>query len=161
MASQSRKARGRRTEKVLALYYNRWWPFAEATGAGRSGVDVTGMPGLAIEVKARRAFEPVAWLKQAETRSGVPFVVFRPNGMGEQSVGKWGVLMTVEHHTQLLIDAGYGSTEGVVDDRPEGDEQERDDHHALDVAPAPGTENHNDKATPSCTSSGSSREVGG
>lgn len=109
MTSQSRKARGRRTEKVLAEFYaENGWPFAESTGAGRSGVDVTGMPGLAVEVKARRAFDPVAWLRQAATRAGLPFVVFRPNGMGEQSVGRWGVLMTVAEHTALLRSAGYG-----------------------------------------------------
>jgi hypothetical protein len=109
MANQSRKVRGRSTEKILAEYYqSRGWPFAERTGAGRAGVDITGMPGLAPEVKARRGFEPVAWLKQAETRPGVPFVVFRPNGFGEASVSRWGVLMTVEEHTKLLRDAGYG-----------------------------------------------------
>lgn len=107
--SQSRKVRGRATEAILAAYYQkRGWPFAERTGAGRPGVDITGMPGLAPEVKARRGFEPVAWLKQAASRPGVPFVVFRPNGMGEATVGSWGVLMRVEDHTELLRLAGYG-----------------------------------------------------
>lgn len=107
--SQSRKVRGRKTEAILADYYNaHGWPYAEQTGAGRPGVDITGMPGLAVEVKARRGFEPVAWLKQAATRPGLPFVVFRPNGMGEASVGSWGMLLTVEHGTELLRAAGYG-----------------------------------------------------
>lgn len=114
--SQSRKVRGRKTEAILADYYNEHgWPFAEQTGAGRPGVDITGMPGLAVEVKARRGFEPVAWLKQAATRPGLPFVCFRPNGMGEKAVGSWGVLMTVADHTELLRDAGYGDPRVELD----------------------------------------------
>lgn len=139
MASQSRKVRGRSTEKILAEYYQvNGWPFAERTGAGRAGVDVTGMPGLACEVKARRGFEPVAWLKQAETRPGVPFVVFRPNGFGEASVSRWGVLMTVEEHTKLLRAAGYGSPaeEDALDEKQQGqapaDSNDGDDNEQPD-----------------------------
>lgn len=112
MASQSRKVRGRATEAILAAYYRaHGWNYAERVGAGRPGVDITGMPGLSIEVKARKGFEPVAWLKQAATRPGLPFVVVRPNGLGEKSIDHWLVLMTVEHHTELLRAAGYGSDE--------------------------------------------------
>lgn len=116
-----------RTQKVLADHYAaNGWPWAESTGAGRSGVDITGMPGLAVEVKARTGFEPIAWLRQADREQGLPFVVFRPNGMGETRVGDWGVLMTVEHHTQLLRDAGYGSPEQKSPDA-EGDSQRQGD----------------------------------
>lgn len=144
MASQSRKVRGRETEKILADYYKaNGWEFAERTGAGRPGVDVTGMPGLAPEVKARRGFEPQAWLKQAESREGVPFVVFRPNGFGEASVARWGVLMSVEEHTKLLRAAGFGSpeqqspephhdTQGQSAEEHDGKD---DRNHRLDPAP--------------------------
>lgn len=86
------------------------WPWAESTGAGRSGVDVTGMPGLAVEVKARRAFNLTGWLKQAasERRNGLPLVVVRPDGYGEAKVAQWAVLMTLEDATRLLREAGYG-----------------------------------------------------
>lgn len=141
--TQARKHRGMRSQKVLADYYvGHGWPYAESTGAGRAGVDITGMPGLAPEVKARRNFEPVAWLKQADREAGVPFVVFRPNGMGEANVGKWGVLMSVDEHTRLLRAAGYGDPsveDDGFDDRvresdqagdeqadPDGADQERD-----------------------------------
>lgn len=109
MSNTSRKVRGRFSEKVLADYYGEnGWPFAQQTGAGRPGVDITGMPGLAPEVKARNKFDPMAWLRQAATREGVPFVVFRPNGMGEKNIGKWVVIMSVDEHTKLLRLAGYG-----------------------------------------------------
>ena len=84
----------------------------ESTGAGRSGRDLTGMPGLAPEVKARRDFAPLAWLRQAagNASTDLPFVMFRPDGMGEKSIGSWGILLTVEDFTRLLRDAGYGES---------------------------------------------------
>jgi hypothetical protein len=115
MSNQSRKSRGYRSQKVVAEWFAaRGWPFAESTGAGRSGSDVTGMPGLSVEVKARRGFSPLAWLKQArsEARQGLPFVVFRCDGQGEANVGDWGVLLSLETMTELLAEAGYG--DGVV-----------------------------------------------
>lgn len=117
--SQSRKHRGYRSQKVVAEWFARnGWPWAESTGAGRSGSDVTGMPGLSVEVKARRGFSPLAWLKQArdEARKGLPFVVFRCDGQGEANVGQWGVMMDLESFTGLLRDAGYGSDEAVDSD---------------------------------------------
>ena len=109
--SQSRKHRGYRSQTVVAQWFREHgWDFAESTGAGRSGSDVTGMPGLDVEVKARRAFNPLAWLKQAATGGdGLPFVVFRCDGQGEANVGQWGVLFTLEDATTLLRQAGYGS----------------------------------------------------
>lgn len=110
MASQSRKHRGYRTQRVVAEFFQRHgWPFAESTGAGRTGSDLTGMPGLAPEIKARSDLQPLAWLKQAEANDGLPFVIFRPNGMGETTVGKWGVMLRLEVFTDLLRSAGYGT----------------------------------------------------
>lgn len=115
MTAQSRKHRGMRSQKVVAEWFaQRGWPFAESTGAGRSGSDVTGMPGLAIEVKARRAFNPLAWLRQSEENKGLPFVVFRCDGQGEANVGEWGVLMRLDTATELLRAAGYGDESGEV-----------------------------------------------
>lgn len=119
MASQSRKARGMRSQLVVARWFQRnGFPWAESTGAGRSGSDITGMPGLAPEVKARSDLQPLAWLKQAEMNAGLPFVVFRPNGLGEERVGQWGVMARLEVFTQLLRDAGYGDS-GMSNSIPE------------------------------------------
>jgi hypothetical protein len=65
-----------RSQKVVANWLvEHGFPYAESTGAGRSGSDVTGVPGLLIEVKARRAFSPLAWLRQVrqDGQVGVPF----------------------------------------------------------------------------------------
>lgn len=111
--SQARKHRGYRSQAVVAKWFaERGWPFAESTGAGRSGSDITGVPGLMVEVKARRAFSPLAWLRQtgkeAETHGGLPFVVFRCDGQGEANVGEWAVLLRLDTMTDLLREAGYG-----------------------------------------------------
>lgn len=116
MASQSRKHRGYRSQKVVAEWFSRHgFPWAESTGAGRSGVDITGMPGVAIEVKARAGFQPLAWLRQAHEYAdlGLPVVIFRPNGLGEANVAQWGALVRLEVLTQLLLEAGYGSEQDM------------------------------------------------
>lgn len=116
MTAQSRKHRGYRSQKVVADWFKgKGWPLASPVGAGRSGSDVENVPGLLIEVKARRAFTPLAWLRQtgkeAETHGGLPFVVFRCDGQGEANVGEWAVLLRLDTMTDLLIEAGYGGTE--------------------------------------------------
>ena len=52
MTSQSRKHRGYRSQKVVAMYLaENGFPFAESTGAGRSGADITGVGKIDFEVK--------------------------------------------------------------------------------------------------------------
>ena len=114
MTATSRKRRGSETQNAVAEWYRQHgWPYAESAGAGRSGVDVTGMIGLGPEVKARRELRLVEWLRQACKRptSLLPFVVHRPDGMGPASIADWPVTMRLEDHTRLLRAAGYGDPE--------------------------------------------------
>jgi len=116
MASQSRKHRGYLSQRLVAEWFQRHgFPFAESAGAGRPGVDVTGMPGVAVEVKARRGFNLTGWLAQAasEKRNGVPVVVVRPDGYGPARIHQWGAVLTLEDLTELLRLAGFGDP--VVD----------------------------------------------
>jgi hypothetical protein len=112
MASQARKHRGYRSQKVLANYLvDNGFPFAESTGAGRSGTDVTGTVGIDWEVKARTGFNPaaaIAQLKDRENDKDLGVVVLRLNGQGEKSVGDWVCLLRLEDAVKLLRDAGYG-----------------------------------------------------
>lgn len=110
-STQHRKQRGMRTQKVVAEWFaSNGWPWAESTGASRQGSDITGTPDIAIEVKARRDLDPLAWIRQAEAGADgrLPFVVFRPDGVGEANVPLWPVLMRLEDLTKLLRAAGYG-----------------------------------------------------
>lgn len=111
MSAQSRKHRGYRTQKNVAEFMQpRGWPDAEPTGAGRPGVDVLGVRPLSIEVKARTGFDPLAWLRQAEGNEGLPFVVFRCNGQGDDA-GKYPALIRFDLLVELLNKAGYGRPE--------------------------------------------------
>jgi len=108
---QSRKRRGRDTEHLAARHLAaHGWPYAMPTGAGASGIDITGTPGLAWEVKARTGFSPMENLRQAVRNAGdnLPLVLLRPNGMGPASIGLWPVFTTLDHMVWLLRRSGYG-----------------------------------------------------
>jgi len=112
MPSQSRKHRGYRSQKVLAMYLAKHgFPFAESAGAGRSGSDVTGTTGIDWEVKARTGFNPTAAIKQLKERHNgkdLPVAVLRLNGQGEANIGEWVTLLRLEDFVHLLREAGYG-----------------------------------------------------
>jgi hypothetical protein len=81
-------------------------------------VDVTGVPGVLIEVKARRDLDVNSWLKQAgghaqhqATGAYMPAVVWRPDGAGPATVPDWPVMMRLDKWVQLLHMAGYGKAE--------------------------------------------------
>jgi hypothetical protein len=112
MPSQSRKHRGYRSQKVVANYLvEHGFPFAESTGAGRPGTDVTGTVGIDWEVKARKDFSPGAVMKQLKERgeTGIlPVAVLRLNGQGEASIGEWVAMLRLEDFVKLIRDAEYG-----------------------------------------------------
>ncbi len=105
----SRRRRGSETQNAVAAWFaGHGWPHAESAGAGRPGVDVLGLAGISCEVKARRGFSPLAWIRQARQQPGLPLVVHRPDGLGTASVADWPVTMRLEDVTALLRAAGYG-----------------------------------------------------
>jgi len=86
----ARVTRGRRTQNVVVVKWLRThgWPRAKGTPASLPGKDVTGVPPHAIEVKARFAFDPQAWLRQAARNAGegeIPCVIVRMRGQGEDA----------------------------------------------------------------------------
>lgn len=93
--SNARVARGRRTNVVVAAWLAKHgWPQARATFGSEPGRDVKNIFGHAIEVKARRDFRPLEWLRQAQAYAGedIPCVVVRCDGQGEKSVGEYLVI---------------------------------------------------------------------
>ena len=86
MASQARKHRGFRTERVVAHYLSSVW--SGATVGRGSGKDIVNVP-FDVEVKARASFQPLAWIKQYRARTAVSgelgFCVMRLNGQGEDA----------------------------------------------------------------------------
>lgn len=93
--SNARVARGRRTNVVVAAWLAKHgWPRAKATFGSEPGRDVKNIDGHAVEVKARRDFRPLEWLRQAQAYAGddIPCVVMRCDGQGEKSIGDYLVI---------------------------------------------------------------------
>ena len=117
MVSRYRQHRGSETQTAVARWFaGHGWPFAEPVGAGRSGSDVLGLPGLLCEVKARRDLSLTTWLRQHANDVQVAqgrfaFVVHRPDGYGPARVAEWPVTMRLDDFTALLHEAGYGTKE--------------------------------------------------
>jgi hypothetical protein len=112
MASQSRKHRGFRTERVVASYLSNWWPHA-TVGRG-NGKDVLGVP-FDCEIKARSTQSLPELLRQIEARTSksgdLGFGCLRLNGMGE-TPEKYLAVMRMGDLVQLLIQAGYKDLQG-------------------------------------------------
>lgn len=91
----ARQNRGRRTNQVVAQWLREHGhPDAVATFGSEPGRDIKNVEFSAIEVKARRDFRPLEWLRQASKNAGVdcPCVIMRCDGQGEQSVGDYLVI---------------------------------------------------------------------
>lgn len=76
---------------------------------GRNGshqeADIVGVPGVAIEVKARRSLDIPASLRQASNAAvggQVPLVVAKPVGVGLEQVAYWPCFMYLRHLVPLL-----------------------------------------------------------
>lgn len=111
MARNYRKERGRESEHLVARAFAAdGWPHAEVVGAGAPGTDIKGLPGICVEVKARRGFDVQAAMRQAARNAGgdVQVTVVRPDGMGAASVDQWPMILPFGLGRLLLRQAGYG-----------------------------------------------------
>lgn len=103
MASQARKHRGFRTERVVAQYLGKYWPHA-TVGRG-NGKDILGVP-FDAEIKARTGFQPKAVLAQIKARtekSGeLGFGILRLNGQGEDA-SEYACIIRLEDLLGLLV----------------------------------------------------------
>jgi hypothetical protein len=117
--SQHRKHRGYETQRLVATYLaEHGWPYAEPTGAGRTGTDITGTPGLDSEIKARRGLiitELMTQLAERRDTSLLPLGVIRPDGWGPARIADWPVVMRLEDAVWLLHEAGYGTPNAEED----------------------------------------------
>jgi hypothetical protein len=112
MASQARKHRGFRTERVVAEYLSTQWPGA-TVGRG-SGKDIVNVP-FDVEVKARAGFQPLAYLKQLKARTSVSgdlgFGVIRLNGQGENAEDYACIIRLEDLLPLLILKYGHLDTE--------------------------------------------------
>jgi len=103
VATQHRKHRGFRTERVVAEYLSTHWQGA-TVGRG-SGKDIVNVP-FDVEVKARAGFQPLAYLRQLKTRTVISgelgFGVIRLNGQGEDA-REYAAIIRLEDLLPLLV----------------------------------------------------------
>ena len=106
--ANSRRARGFRTERVVAHYLSSVW---ENANVGRgSGKDIVGVP-FDCEVKSRTGFQPLAYLKQLKARTSVSgemgFGVLRLNGQGEDPRDYAAIIRLEDLMPLLLLKYGH------------------------------------------------------
>jgi hypothetical protein len=108
---RNNRQKGARTQALVAEWYQRLWPTANSQGGGAAGRDVRGVP-LDIEVKGRKDFEPMAWIRQGRKRIRPatdilpPHVVLRPivpGGPGE-NVAEYLVIRRMDDDTAILAE---------------------------------------------------------
>ena len=103
LASQARKHRGFRTERIVAQYLSTVWTGA-TVGRG-SGKDIVNVP-FDVEVKARSGFQPLAYIKQLKARTAISgelgFGVIRLNGQGEDA-REYAAIIRLEDLLPLLV----------------------------------------------------------
>jgi hypothetical protein len=81
--------------------------------------DISGMVGLAVEIKNHKTYKFPEWIKETEVerinaKADYGILVVKPNGVGLGSVENWWAVMPVGAMISLLRDAGYG-TPKVID----------------------------------------------
>ena len=112
LASQARKHRGFRTERVVAQYLSTVWQGA-CVGRG-SGKDVINVP-FDVEVKARAGFQPLAYLKQLKARTSTSgelgFGVIRLNGQGEDAADYCAIIRLADLLPLLQLKYGHITSE--------------------------------------------------
>ena len=112
MASQARKHRGFRTERVVAEYLSTWWQFA-SVGRG-NGKDILGVP-FDAEIKARKSFQPLEWIRQYKARTAISgelgFAVMRLNGQGENAEDYACIIRLGDLLPLLLLQYGHLTSE--------------------------------------------------
>lgn len=92
MTVESRKARGMKAQVHAAAFLRPIFPWVTTVSGAASGRDLKNTPGLAVEVKARRDFDPLAWLRQSKRNSDedeMPIVIWQPDGYGEKTLKGW------------------------------------------------------------------------
>lgn len=104
------KDKGSAVQRNSAKWYrDRIWPFATTQGAGNAGRDILNVP-VSIEVKARRGFKPLEWMRQVraaarpEEDEFPPWVIFCPYGLGEDKCADFLVMQRLADHTAMVVE---------------------------------------------------------
>lgn len=110
------RQKGTAAETAVVRYLNgHGFPTAERRalhGALDQG-DVTGIPGVVIEIKNHRKYAFSEWMAETaeeteNAKADIGFLVVKPRGVGATRVGEWWAVLAVADVVNLLRAAGYG-----------------------------------------------------
>lgn len=120
----------------VAAFLRPIFPWINTVSGAASGKDLRNTPGLAGEVKARRDFAPMEWLRQASKNAGadeMPIVIWQPDGYGPASMKQWpymgylgdfrrmwAELQMLREHVQLNDPGAYRAMLEVIGDLDRG-----------------------------------------
>lgn len=104
------RAKGTAAETAVADYLRgHGFPHAErrALHGSRDLGDITGVPGVVVEVKAAVSADYGGWLREADAERAnaaarLAIVVHKPKGMGVERVRLWRAVTTLETMTALI-----------------------------------------------------------
>lgn len=108
------KAKGTAAETaVVSFLASNGFPYVERralNGALDLG-DITGIPGICIEVKNCKEYTFAAWMRETETervnaRADYGILVVKPKGVGSTRVDKWWACMYFKPFNLLVDEAG-------------------------------------------------------
>lgn len=119
MANPSKQKGTAAESAVIAYLRRRGWLWAERRALhGNTDLgDVTGLPGIVIEVKAHKTLDLAGWLRELQTEQAnagatVGFVWAKKRGTTNPA--DWYAITTGRQMCDLLAAAGYRGT-GTVD----------------------------------------------
>jgi hypothetical protein len=105
------KQKGTNAESAVVTYLQQRFPYAQierrALQGSRDRGDITGLPGIVIEVKADKSYRITEWLKETEqerindnARLGI--LVVKPKGIGSANTNKWWAIVPFEVMVDLM-----------------------------------------------------------
>lgn len=108
------KAKGTAAESVVVSFLSQnGFPYAErrALSGGEDKGDITGIPGICIEVKACQTYLFSSWMKETEVerenaKADYGILVVKPKGFGGMRAGQWWAIMYFKDFNRLVDDAG-------------------------------------------------------
>lgn len=105
---------------VVAYLRTAGFPYAErlALQGGKDRGDITGIPGIVIEVKAVQEYSFNSWLREARIErdnaaADFGIVVAKPRMVGTTRTGQWYALMYAYDYLALLSQASKQSCEDL------------------------------------------------
>lgn len=108
---------------VVSFLRTAGFPYAErlALQGNKDRGDVTGIPGVVLEVKAEQSYQFSGWLHEARVErenAGADFgiVIAKPRQVGTTRTGEWMAILRLEEYAKLIDQAGVQDGEVWVQD---------------------------------------------